>query len=292
MRFLKPSDEVLERRQRMDESTTLITMPRRNLSDLSLDDEEYYVQELLLARYARKLLRQRQIRTFVKFGAIADHELRVWLSRERTRDAFLNEKELGTALSLLHEQFNLDFPTKLQPDLTSDVPLELPEDDAKQSSQQSSQLPIQSQIRISQLSPKKRPSSKGNASVGMSPLRKLSLVGHGVSSASFNAATSSTNSMSHNEELSGGDVFGSVMEKSEMLARIDLAYLLQEMMAVECLEWTLVIATVLMRTSVIITVLRDHPELWSAYGSMMNLQTCEGYKQLSSFVISTLGFAG
>jgi len=128
----------------------------------------------------------------------------------------------------------------------------------------------------------------------MSHLRKLSLVGHGLSS-SWTSLTysniSTATSSSHNEELLGGDVFGSVKEKSVILARIDLAYLLQEMMAVECLEWTLVIATVLMKTSVVITVLRDHPELWSAYNNMLKVQTCEGYKQLSDFLTKALGFS-
>lgn len=54
------------------------------------DDEEFYLQEMLLGRYVKKLLTLKELRTLLQFGKIVNRDLRTWLLRERyTRESSL-----------------------------------------------------------------------------------------------------------------------------------------------------------------------------------------------------------
>jgi len=74
------------------------------------EDEEFYLKEVLLGKYARKLLSLRKLRAFVQFGAVVDHDLRSWLYRESGRALALDHAELGATLAMLHDQFGIPFP--------------------------------------------------------------------------------------------------------------------------------------------------------------------------------------
>ena len=61
-----------------------------------------------MAKYARKLLQKKQMRTLIIFGNIVHKELRLWLSREKRRSALV--EDLQGALDSIHRQFDLPFP--------------------------------------------------------------------------------------------------------------------------------------------------------------------------------------
>ena len=70
-------------------------------------DEEYYLQEVLLSRHARKLLRNRNLKQFVMFGEIVERPLRMWLYREKSRDANIPEEEVGNLIDTIAIQFDV-----------------------------------------------------------------------------------------------------------------------------------------------------------------------------------------
>jgi hypothetical protein len=47
------------------------------------DDQEYYLQELLLARHARNLLARSELKKLLNFSRMVEHDMKPWLARER-----------------------------------------------------------------------------------------------------------------------------------------------------------------------------------------------------------------
>jgi len=184
-RFLLPDEEMLA-----EPRGVLTHVPFEGSGEfsemLSPDDQEYYLQELLLARYARKLLHQQQLKKLIIFGKKVSHDLRPWLVRERRRAAALEETGLETALTIVHLQFHIPYPEAFHDSLT---------------------LPT---LSLSQL----------------------------------------------NEEQ----------------AEQCLQFLLQEMLATQCVEWSLVLATVLLNATLVVQILRDSFHLWKEYHSMLTNQ--------------------
>jgi hypothetical protein len=72
-----------------------------------VEEEYYYLQEVLLSRHARKLLRTRSLKEFVYFGDVVSRPLRMWLYREKNRDASVSKEELPTLLGTLAHQFEV-----------------------------------------------------------------------------------------------------------------------------------------------------------------------------------------
>lgn len=70
-------------------------------------DEEYYLQEVLLSRHARKLLRSRSLKAFVEFGDIVGRPLRMWLYREKNRDASIPAGELESLIDTISIEFDV-----------------------------------------------------------------------------------------------------------------------------------------------------------------------------------------
>jgi hypothetical protein len=112
------------------------------------DDEEYYLQEMIFGRYARKLLMQQQLKKLLAFARIVNHDLRSWLLRERhflfslslslslclclslsplsavrltaIRKRAARIEDLAGALEMLHAQFDLPFLDAIPAVPTSD----------------------------------------------------------------------------------------------------------------------------------------------------------------------------
>ncbi|EGG17591.1 hypothetical protein DFA_08587 [Cavenderia fasciculata] len=68
----------------------------------------------------------------------------------------------------------------------------------------------------------------------------------------------------------------------------DLYYLLQELTNAECYEWVLVIATVLLNTTLISKALKKLPNIYENYSKMLSYQKQQGYSQLLKFVEDTI----
>jgi hypothetical protein len=54
-----------------------------NDDGLTEDDEEFLMVEVLLSRYARKLLSQHQLKQLLRFAGMVNRPLQPWLVRER-----------------------------------------------------------------------------------------------------------------------------------------------------------------------------------------------------------------
>jgi len=80
--------------------------------------------------------------------------------------------------------------------------------------------------------------------------------------------------------------FGTAMKKSEMVARIDLEYLLQEFMAVENYTWALMLATILCKAHVIIGIVEEHPGLWPGFKKALEIfkEKSNGYRELLQYL--------
>lgn len=86
-----------------------------------------------MAKYARKLLQKKQMRTLIIFGNIVHKELRLWLSREKRRAALV--EDLQGALDSIHRQFDLPFPEVFP---LNAIQADAAEDDSSSSSNNSS----------------------------------------------------------------------------------------------------------------------------------------------------------
>lgn len=77
MRFLEPSPELMY----LTEPSNATTVVKE--FGASADDEEFYLQEMILARYAKRLLQQKNLQKLLHFSRLVRRELHVWLQRER-----------------------------------------------------------------------------------------------------------------------------------------------------------------------------------------------------------------
>jgi hypothetical protein len=67
------------------------------------------MQEVLLARHARKLLLKKQLKALALYSSIVQRQLRGWLLRERKRAAVIDD--FTETLALCHSQFCIPYPT-------------------------------------------------------------------------------------------------------------------------------------------------------------------------------------
>eukprot|EP01119_Soliformovum_irregulare_P026130 TRINITY_DN9874_c0_g1_i1.p1 TRINITY_DN9874_c0_g1~~TRINITY_DN9874_c0_g1_i1.p1 ORF type:complete len:1165 (+),score=271.00 TRINITY_DN9874_c0_g1_i1:26-3520(+) len=81
--------------------------------------EENYLQDLMLSRYARKLLLQKQIRKFLQFAKATHKDVIPWLVKERRRAAQI--EEWTSAIDIVHLQFNLPYSTSPKPLLDNKI---------------------------------------------------------------------------------------------------------------------------------------------------------------------------
>lgn len=73
------------------------------------EQQEQFVLDDTLARYARKLLSNQEMRALIRFARITRHSLSDWISRERKRAAII--EDYPAALSKIHAQFTIPRPT-------------------------------------------------------------------------------------------------------------------------------------------------------------------------------------
>jgi len=204
IRFLQPSEEMIELAKIKIDS---LAEGEIHSIELDLDDQEYYLQELLLARYARKLLAQQQLKKLLRFAKGVSHDLKPWLIRERRRAALIDD--FDTALAMLHLQFNLPYPDS--------VPLH--------------RSPVIQPFPST-------PRSRGSIDI----------------------------------------------EESLPNSKWELKQLLEEMLSAECIEWSLLIGTVLLDVNTIVTILKQHFSMWKAYHQTLSIQESTGYKELLSIL--------
>jgi hypothetical protein len=65
---------------------------------------------------------------------------------------------------------------------------------------------------------------------------------------------------------------GSIVGVSLELPYAELAYLLNEMLAAGCVEWALLIATVLMNVNQIVIIIKENTSLWKNYSAALSKQ--------------------
>eukprot|EP01116_Phalansterium_solitarium_P024423 TRINITY_DN8953_c2_g1_i3.p1 TRINITY_DN8953_c2_g1~~TRINITY_DN8953_c2_g1_i3.p1 ORF type:complete len:699 (-),score=273.35 TRINITY_DN8953_c2_g1_i3:217-2313(-) len=216
------------------------------------DDHEFYQQELLLARHARHLLSSHQLRRLLYFAAKCQHDIRSWLQRERGRAAVVHDFQ--AALTALHTQFELRWPAHFErPALSA-------------------------------------PGSPGPAAATMShsgsgsPQRdRRQPAGLVRSSSSFDA--SSETLQMRRLSVGGGSSHDVVTGDPLEPASHQLRFLLHEFVGSRCYEWALLVATVLLRPSVVEALLIEQRALWPPYQALLHKQSCDGYRQLLHYLL-------
>jgi hypothetical protein len=293
MRFLEPLGnpehgeedalvKALKRGNLIEDDT--INSPKKLNIGVDTEDEEFYLQELLLAKYARKLLQKKQMRTLIIYGNIVHKELRLWLSREKRRSALV--EDLQGALDSIHRQFDLPFPevfplNAIQADVT--------EDESSSSSANSSPRLQRSTSSLGQyssiMSPSKFLISSGSSFQGPkidSPIKRfIEIEANNIDG----SLAGIDNQKVLQRRVSVAHIFGTVLKKSVLESINDLEYLLQETLIAQCYEWSLVIATVLFNVDIILGILKDVPALLKLYKPALEVQKCYGYRELNKYLL-------
>jgi len=235
--------------------------------EATLDDEDYIMQEVLLSRYARKLLNQHNLRMLLQFSRIVNRELKPWLVRERWRAAQV--ENYVSAFSSLHSQFNIGFPQQLPhtslftiPTTALPVLLTTPNPTiitspsttpppSPPSSRSSSFGKLNDGPSLSALIASLPPTEGGRSIRG----RINSDEPHfqiGVSLADSSPGSSPRTALERNYD-------------SDSQSKLDLEFLLREMLVASCLDWALLISTILLRPILILDLLKFHPPLQRPY---------------------------
>eukprot|EP01114_Cavostelium_apophysatum_P008853 TRINITY_DN2172_c0_g1_i3.p1 TRINITY_DN2172_c0_g1~~TRINITY_DN2172_c0_g1_i3.p1 ORF type:complete len:1105 (-),score=223.56 TRINITY_DN2172_c0_g1_i3:255-3569(-) len=108
MRFLEPPDFLPDFAPKKLSHRSSYDLAE-DLNDVEPDDQDYYHQELLLARYARKLLLKYDLLKLNEFARRVSRDLKPWLARERRRAAAIEDYE--AALAKVHLQFQIPYPS-------------------------------------------------------------------------------------------------------------------------------------------------------------------------------------
>jgi hypothetical protein len=280
-----------------------------DIANLDLDDEEYYLKEVLLAKYARKLLQSRQIKALFDFSLVVDHDLRSWFYREKSRTMVLTDAEFanGSLLSSLHEQFGLPYPRQFEFTEELETVMEIsPSEPANDASRTSSSSSLYRSVDQVVSPPTLRKSNLSNTVPRLSPRITKS---HGPSRSPYRAAPSPKKMFSsqgtpvasridgpryarardgqHSRRSSHG-LFSSIeySQPTTEMIKEDLAYILDELLAVNLSEWALLFATMIQAVDVIVALFEDFPESWLPYRHLLSLQLAEGYVQLSDHLKS------
>jgi len=255
-----------------------------------------------LARYARKLLSQKQLRHLLLFARRVGQEIRPWLIREKRRAALLDSaSDISEALQAIHLQFYMPYPATLpsvpqgliQAVLASRnnaiavalgaVNLNMPNNNSNNNNNNSSsssgastpprknlyssppESPYISRYTESSLEEAVSESNESgeNANTSLvlttSSHKRLSFLGSLGIPIGIGPLTPSP-SLSEYPLTSPLFLQESILSSSQ-----DLQYLLQEMLASHCVEWALVIATVLLNTPLVLAILKDNQSLWRLF---------------------------
>jgi hypothetical protein len=284
MRFLEPEGTVSPRLSPKDgpigsESVSFGWSRTDSLSDTSQirkeveshttggynEKEEHFVLDDTLARYAKKLLVSQEMRTLIRFSKITRHRLRNWLSRERKRAAIVENYAGG--LDKLHSDFSIPRPTHF--------PVEHLYFDNEHSMQDYSSIYFpSSDFLLKEANREAEEEEEDDFGVSIPGLSKLS---------SPSSETSESDLSFFNSAFMG--------ESSDSVANSfkELEYLLKETIAAECSGWTLIVATILFRVPVIISVLQKHPIFWRVYKPMLEHEGGKGYTDLLAHISKQLG---
>ncbi|KAL6049674.1 WD40 repeat protein [Balamuthia mandrillaris] len=209
----------------------------------------YEAIEVLLRRHARKLLEQKKLAALLHFAGLVSRPLRPWLRLERERAAALlrgegmDEREqaraLLSALHSLHVQFCLPYPSSL--------PLPVPS-----SSSSSSASPSSTMERL-----------------------KSSFIGrrNSIEQKEEEQTNESSSSSTNEGQTSKGDKNASYYEEAkrqqQRAIQRDVDYLFSEMWSAECMQWALLLATVLLKVSHVLAALQRSPSLRQPYLTML-----------------------
>lgn len=255
VRFLEATswDELC---QREDETVTAIQDAKTELQ----------MQELLLARYAQKLLAKHQLRHFLLFARCVGHDVHPWLCRERLRAAALETVEdYNSALAAIHLQFYIPIPETLPV-------LSYPYDTLT--------IPALPNTHVDSHYVSPSPQLSPPASPVLQPFSRFPRYAPTSTPRQKDAVHASLGMLMTSPSIRDPTFLQESIEYSTQ----DINFLLNEMLSAGCVEWALVISTALMNIPFIISILQDHTSLWAPYTALLAHHEAKGYRELQVYV--------
>jgi hypothetical protein len=233
------------------------------------EQEEQFILDDTMSRYIRKLLTLQDLRGLVRFSRITRHGLSKFLSREKKRAAIV--EDYSRALGRLHSDFGIPRPTHF--------PINHLYFDAKHAMKDYSAIYFPNSDVLLRQSPRE---------VSLYSLRASDSSSDDSDSSDTQTSSEADNSASGDVRFPHDDmdwVDDSWQDSSIKSSFRDLEFLLHEMASADCAGWTLIIATILFRVPLIISVLEKHPIFWKVYKPMLSSESCQGYTELLAHLL-------
>ena len=112
--FLEP-----DRYNESQSDETFLTSTGISISRGDDEEEEEYFKELILSRYARKLLARFSLRKFCSFVSKTQYSMRHWFIKERERATKVDQFRI--AIDTIHKDYNLPYPISFDEDNIDDI---------------------------------------------------------------------------------------------------------------------------------------------------------------------------
>lgn len=249
------------------------------------EQQEQFILDDTLGRYARKLLASQDLRSLVRFAKITRHDLQSWLAKERKRAAII--EDFPATLARLHSDFAIPRPTHF--------PIEhLHLDNWEHSLEDYSAIYYPNSDFLLKAAEEEEAMnggweadevrSNGSGSGG-------SMSGGGSNSGGgfpppLTYGTGSGFLAGHAHDLYDE---ASWNDTSVLTSFRDLEHLLRAMIASDCAGYALLLATVLFRVPIILSVLEKHPIFWRVYKPLLLAERqSQGYGELLVYLLSKI----
>ena len=245
------------------------------------EQQEHFILEDTLSRYARKLLASQDLRTLVRFSKITRHDLYGWLVKERKRAAII--EDFPATLSRIHSDFSIPRPTHF--------PLEhLYLDSWEHSLEDYSAIYFPNSDFLLKAAEEEE-AMHGGDDDGDEMEGDLDESGHPSSPKSSHGSGGPYGTGSGFFSSHGHDLFdeASWNDTSLLTSFRDLEYLLRAMLSADCAGYALILATILFRVPIVLSLLEKHPIFWRVYKPLLMAERqSQGYGELLVYLVSKI----
>lgn len=292
MRFLEPEgSQSLTNSMgdlQMDDSkpSPRISLPSQQRTDPPIDDvkmrkeveshttggyseqQEQFILEDTLSRYARKLLASQDLRSLVRFSKITRHELHGWLAKERKRAAII--EDFPATLARIHSDFNIPRPTHF--------PIEhLHFDSWEHSLEDYSAIYYPNSDFLLKAAEEEEAMNGGDDDENGDEGRIPTLPAYGTGSGFLT---------SHGRDLYDETSWN---DSSVLTSFRDLEHLLRASISADCSGYALILATILFRVPIILSILEKHPIFWRVYKPLLLAERqSQGYGELMVHLLAKM----
>lgn len=232
------------------------------------EQQEQFILDDTLSRYARKLLASQDLRSLVRFSKITRHELQGWLAKERKRAAII--EDFPATLARIHSDFNIPRPTHF--------PIEhLHFDSWEHSLEDYSAIYYPNSDFLLKAAEEEEAMNGGDDEENSEGGRIPTLPAYGTGSGFLS---------SHGRDLYDETSWN---DTSVLTSFRDLEHLLRAAISADCAGYALVLATILFRVPIILSILEKHPIFWRVYKPLLLAERqSQGYGELMVHLLAKM----